>query len=295
MMNTAVENINEIPEYAYHLLRAALEKFQTNIPSLSDSQYAQAKNVADKTFALESLVLSTSEAGDTLIPESKLKQALQAVAERYNDHETYLQDLKINGLDEAVLRIALYRELVFDVVMDRVSASATLITDVDVQLFYQLCRDRFSKPEKRKVRHILITINPDFSENNRDSASLRIYALAKKLKKNPSRFGDLARKNSECPTAIDGGVLGELARGTLYPELDAELFSLTEGEVSSVIETEMGFHILFCEKIYKSVIVPFSHAKEKIEKILEERQRKSCQKAWLQKCQQEQMPADIKA
>lgn len=287
MMNTAVRNMSEIPEYAYHLLRGALEKFKKNIPELSSSQYQQAKIVADKTFSLESIVLSTPEARDIQIPDSKLDAAVQELIGRYSDRESFLIDLNKNGLDEDVLRRALYRELLFDAVMDRVSARTLKVSEIDIQIFYQLHKDRFTKPEKRKARHILITINPEYAENDRMSATMRINAIAEKLQKNPARFESLAKKHSECPTAMDGGKLGEVVRGTLFPELDEELFMMEEGAISSVIETEMGFHILLCEKINKSITVPLSRAKPRIKQILEERQRKLCQKAWLEKVQEE--------
>ena len=286
-MSTAAKNMSKAPEYTYHLLRGALEKFKKNISELDNNQYQQAKNVADKTFALESIVLSTPEARDIIVPESKVDAAIQEVASRYSDEESFLQDLKSNGLDKDVLRSALYREFLFDAVMDRVTAEAPQVSDLDIQIFYQLHKDRFTKPEKRKARHILITINPEFAENDRGSAYVRINTIAEKLKTNPTRFEMLAKKYSECPTAIEGGKLGELVRGTLYPELDAELFNMQEGDTSPIIETEMGLHILLCEKISKSITVPLSRAKARIEQILLERQRKACQKAWLDKAQEE--------
>lgn len=286
MMSSAVKNISEAPEYTYHMLRGALEKFQKNISELDSSQYQQAKTLADKTFALESIVLSTSEARDIIVPESKLDAAMQEVAGRYPDQESFLQDLKNNGLDKTILRRALYRELLFDAVMERISAKTPSVSDLDIQIFYQMHKDRFTKPEKRKARHILITVNPDFAENERMAAFTRINAIAEKLQKNPARFEKLAKKYSECPTAIDGGKLGELVRGTLYPQLDAALFDMQESDISDVIESEMGFHILLCEKISKSITVPLSRAKSRIEQILRERQRKACQKAWLDKLQE---------
>ncbi len=287
MMSTAVRNMSEIPEYAYHLLRGALEKFKKNIPELNTSQYQQAKIVADKTFSLESIVLSTPEARDIQIPDSKLDAALQELMGRYSDRESFLLDLNKNGLDEETLRRALHRELLFDAVMDRVSSRTLKVSEIDIQIFYQLHKDRFTRPEKRKARHILITINPEYAENDRMSAQTRISAVAEKLQKNPSRFEALAKKHSECPTAMDGGRLGEVVRGTLFPELDEALFLMEEGAISPVIETEMGFHILLCEKINKSITVPLSRAKPRIKQILEERQRKLCQKAWLEKVQEE--------
>lgn len=285
MMNSVVKKSNKAPEYAYHLLRGALENFHKSIPELNDNQYKKVTIVADKTFALESIVLSTPEARDIIVSESKLDGAIKEVVSRYPDQSSFLQDLKNNGLNEEILRNALYRELLFDTVMDRITAKAPKISDVDIQVFYQIHKERFTKPEKRKARHILITINPDFSGNDRESAFIRINSLAEKLQKNPARFESLAKKYSECPTSMEGGKLGELVRGTLYPELDTELFRMKEGDVSSVIESEMGFHILLCEKITRSMTIPLSRAKPRITQVLQERQRKACQKAWLDNLQ----------
>jgi len=59
------------------------------------------------------------------------------------------------------------------------------------------------------------------------------------------------------------------------------------GDISNVIETEMGFHVLYCEKINKSITVPLSRAKSQIKNILQARNRKVCQKAWLDKAQKD--------
>lgn len=287
MLSDAVSTINKSPEYAYHLLRGALESFQKSVSELTDSQIKKAKLVADKTFALESIVLSAPEAVGIIVPDSKLETAFGEVKARYADEDSFLNDLESNGLDEEVLRRSLHRELLFDAVMERVTTKTPEVSDIDIQLFYQIHLDRFTRPEKRKARHILITINPDFVENDRQSAFENISMLAEKLMKNPSRFEALAKKHSECPTAMEGGRLGELTTGILYPELDTALFAMEEGEISQPIESEMGFHILLCEKINKAVTVPLSRAKPQVKQLLQERQRKACQKAWLEKLQED--------
>jgi len=271
------------PVYAYHLLRGALEKFHKNVSELDNSQLQQTQLVADKTYKLESLVLSTTEARDIVVPESRLDHAVSEISGRYDDHGSFLKDLNKNNLTEDVLRSALYRELVFDAVIERVSANTPEITDEDIQIFYQLHKDQITSPEKRTDRHILITNNSDYEENSRDVAYQRMSDIATKLKRNSTRFKSLARTHSECPTSMDGGKLGAVVSGTLYPELDTELFNMQEGEVSDVIETEMGFHVLFCEKINKSITVPLSRAKPRIKQLLQERQLKASKKEGLEK------------
>jgi len=275
-------------EFAYHLLRAALERFQLSVPELSNDQHDAAERIANRTFALESVALASPEAAGIVVPDVEIDGAVAEIQSRYESHAAFIEDLEKNGLDESVLRSALARELSFNAVMERVSSKIPAVSDLDIQIFYQLHSDRFTRPETRKARHILVTVNEDYPENTHDNAMQRLQPLVGKLRRNPGRFKDLARKHSECPTALEGGKLGELTSGKLYPELDTALFSMEEGEISNIIETEIGLHILYCEKVNRAVKVPLSRAKRKIRAILEQRHRRACQQAWLGKMQEQQ-------
>jgi len=269
-------------EFAYHLFRGAAEGFAKSLPDLDERQFQEALKRADKTYALESLVLSTEEARDVVIADGRVDEAVAEIAGRYPSRENFLHELGVNGLDESTLRAALQRELLFDAVMERVAARSPLISDVDVRIFYELHKQRFVLPEKRTTRHILVTINPDFPENTPEAARKRIREYADKARHKPKRFAALAREHSECPTAFQDGLLGDVKRGELYPQLDAALFKLAEGEVSDVIETEVGLHILLCEKIHEGRLVSLEKAEQRIRQILEQRRRRACQKAWLE-------------
>jgi peptidyl-prolyl cis-trans isomerase C len=269
------------PEFTYHLLRGAVERFSKALPDLDEQQYQQAMQQADKTYALESLVLSTDEARDVVVAENKIDEAVDEVAKRYSSREEFLQDMEKNGLDEDTLRNALQRELMFDAVMERVAARSPAISDLDVRIFYELHKDRFELPEKRSTRHILVTINPDYPENTPEQARQRLQEYADQARRKPKRFAALAREHSECPSALQDGLLGDVKRGDLYPELDAALFKLAEGEVSELIETEVGLHILLCEKIHRGRTLPFAKVEPRVREALEQRRRRVCQKAWL--------------
>jgi peptidyl-prolyl cis-trans isomerase C len=273
-------------EFNYHLLRSALDQYGRNLSELDPEQAGQVQHKASRSYQLESLVLGAPEAEGLVIPGSQLDAALDEVASRYSDEAAFLADLQANGLNRDGLRRALQRELIFDAVMQRVAARGAAVSDTDIRLFYEMHSERFESPELRTARHILITVNPDYVENTRVAAVARMQEVAERLRGRANRFHDMARRYSECPTAMEGGRLGEVRRGTLYPELDAELFRLREGEVSGIVETEIGLHILLCEKIKPGRRTSFSKAAPKIRAILEERRRRNCQKAWLSGLQQ---------
>ncbi len=283
-MNMAHQNTDD-KVFQYHLLRSALEHFGRHSGELDEAQFHQAQQRASKSYELEALVLSSAEAKGILIPEAQIDNAVTEIAGRYDSEEAFLDDLRRNDLDRDALHRALHRELLFDAVMQRVGARAADINDIDMRLFYELHSERFQSPEIRTARHILVTINADFAENTREAALMRIQEAAQRLKGKVNRFHDIARRYSECPTAMDGGKLGEIRRGKLYPEVDACLFALQEGEISDVVESEMGFHILLCEKITPAKRLAYRRAAPKIREILQQRRRRNCQKAWLAELQ----------
>lgn len=270
------------PEYRYHLLRAAAEQFSRGLAALSEDQWPAVEERANRSFALESLVLKSPEAQAVVILEDQVEQALAAVRERYTSEQEFADELALNGLDLAALRRALWRELCFDAVIRAVGARHAPVTEADEHLFYELHADRFSQPEQRVARHLLITVNEDFAENQRAAARARIQALAEKAQPgNVDAFGQLARRHSECPTALEDGRLGTLPPGQLYPALDNALFALGQGEVSAVLESPLGFHLLYCEAIQPATRIPFDQARERIRQALIERRQRQAQQAWI--------------
>ena len=273
------------PEFRYHLLRAAGERFQTGIEGLDASQRAEVTRLARRTFELECLVLASPEARAVPISAERVELACAEVLGRYADATEFRSDLARNGLDPETLRLALRRELLFDGVMQRVADRQAAVTELEERLYYECNQERFRVPERRTVRHLLITVNEDFAENRRAVALRRIEAIRADLKGPPAgssaRFADLASRHSECPTALEGGRLGEVVPGQLFPSLDAALFALAAGEIGGPVESALGFHLLLCEAIQPAASLAFDQAQPQIHRLLAERARHQAQHAWI--------------
>jgi len=281
--------------YRYHLLRAATERFQSNLAALDDTRRDTVQQQADQTFALEELVLGSDEAADIVIAESTVEHSFAEVAQRFEDPDELDADLARNGLDAASLKLALRRELTFDAVMQRVGSRHAEVSDTDARLFYELHQERFETPERRTARHILVTVNDDYADNTRDAARARADQIAARLNGEPrgagdlvQRFARLARRHSECPTAMEGGKLGDVARGQLYPAVDAALFALPAGGVSAPVESELGFHVLLCERIEPARTLPFARVRDRVRQALTKRRRRAAQRAWIGELRQRQ-------
>jgi peptidyl-prolyl cis-trans isomerase C len=133
------------------------------------------------------------------------------------------------------------------------------------------------------VRQILIVINPKNPENTRRSARKRLFNIAIRLRRKPQSFAEQAKKYSECPNASEGGLIGQVSRGTLSPELDEVLFALQENEISRIIESPVGFHLLLCEAIHPAgAPLSFEEAEPHILELLQARRGELYQQNWLE-------------
>ncbi|MDD4914091.1 MAG: nitrogen fixation protein NifM [Methylococcales bacterium] len=265
----------------YTLLRASLSLYKRPPADLESEQLLQVERQARNEYEIETRVINSTEAASVIVTEQELQQAIAEVRNRFDDEEAYRAALELNRLTPETLKAALFRQCKVNAVLERIASHAPKVSEVEVGIFYHYHPEKFHKPEQRQARHILISINPDYPENTRENASLRIEEIAETLKRKPHKFADLALKNSECPTALNGGELGTLVAGKLYPELDAALFSLKEGEISAVVETEIGLHLIQCLKIMPAETVSLKKATPKIRQLMQDRYRRTCQRTWL--------------
>ena len=266
---------------AYLILKTAHGLYGKAPTALAAGERERVEKLAARQFELEHQVLVTDEARDVVVPEATLTTAYAEVRGRYASNEEFAEDLAGNGLDPAGFRAALERELKVEAVLEKVGGRAARVSDIDVALYYQYHPEQFRRPETRLARHILITINEDLPENGRAATRARMEAIAARLAREPKRFEEQAMKHSECPTALNGGLLGEVRRGQLFPELDAALFELAPGTLSGILESELGWHLLRCDQVTEAGILPLPLVMEKIREMLAARRKRICQSAWL--------------
>ena len=266
---------------AYLALKAAQKLYSKAPAALQPEEFERVQSMAQQQHKLEARVLIAPEARDVMVPPSTLEAAMQEIRGRYPSKEEFVADLLSNGLDEAGFAAALEREMKVEAILEKVGTRAAKVSDMDVELYYQYHPEQFRRPETRLVRHILITINETIAENTRAEAGKRVATIQARLTKEPQRFEEQALKHSECPTALDGGKLGDLPRGKLFPELDKALFELKAGEVSGVLESELGFHVLRCDAITEAGVLGYDQAKLHIRKLMEQKRKRVCQQAWM--------------
>ena len=119
------------------------------------------------------------------------------------------------------------------------------VPEEDLRKYYTENEKRYTTPEERRASHILIKAEKSASQADRAKAKAKAEGLLAELKKNPAAFADLARKNSEDPgSAEKGGDLDFFGRGAMVKPFEDAAFGLKPDEVSGVIESDFGYHII---------------------------------------------------
>lgn len=270
------------PDHIYRSLKLAAQMFGQPLEALAPAERRRVDRAAARQHDIEALILATPEAAAVLLPEASIDASLAEIRSRYDSDEDYYADLERIGLDASALRQAVSRDLVVEAVLEKVAAQSASVSETDVEIFWLMHRQRFRRAETRLLRHILVTINDDLTDNQRQAARSRIDAIRTRLVKEPPRFAEQALKHSECPTAINGGLLGQVPRGQLYPELDAAAFALDEASLSEVVESELGYHLICCERIQPERLLSFAEARPTIRERLEQEEHARCQKTWIE-------------
>lgn len=143
----------------------------------------------------------------------------------------------------------------------------------EVKKYYEQNQRQFGVPESRQAAHILIAVDPSGGESAKAKARALAEQISADLKKDPSRFAELAKKHSQDPgSAAKGGDLGSFARGSMVKAFDEAVFSMKPGEISAPVESEYGFHIIRLTAINPSQIRSFNEARPDIERELKKQQ-----------------------
>ena len=265
----------------YLVLKTAQALFGKSLDALTGVERQRVDTIVARQVDIERRILSTPEAASIALAPASIDAAWHEIRARYASDAAFDAALGDAGLARAGLRVAIERSLRVDAVLERVGGVVE-VSETDVELFYLIHNERFVRPERRSVRHLLITINDAFKGNRRANARWRIESILRRVQKAPQRFAELATRYSECPTALNGGLIGTVRRGMLYAELDRVAFELDVGQVSPIVESENGFHLVQCVAIEPAGTLTLGQVAARIRESLAESKRRSVQKQWIE-------------
>ena len=162
-----------------------------------------------------------------------------------------VEDAIESGLTQTEEFQKLYREFVFQHSIGQMFKTIT-VTDAECEAYYNENKEQF-KEEMVRAAHILV---------EEEAQAKELLAAIE----GGADFHELASANSKCPSGARGGDLGDFGRGQMVPEFEQAAFALNIGEVSGIVKTQFGYHLI--KLLDKKDEVPFTDAKGQIEQYL---------------------------
>ncbi len=148
--------------------------------------------------------------------------------------------------------------------------SKSAVSEAEARKFYDENLEKyFKKPESARASHILIGTDEKSTPEERKKAKEKAEALLKRVKAGED-FAAIAKSDSTCPSSSQGGDLGTFGRGQMVAPFEQAAFALKPGEVSGVVETQFGYHIIKLTEKQEAATEKFEDVKAKIQEFLKQ-------------------------
>lgn len=223
--------------------------------------------------------LNNAVAGSAFVPRTVAKRLSDV-----NDQEREVQELIFPGSDY-VAQVKVTDEMVkafYDknpalfavperakveyVVLDAAAVeSQVAVSDAEVTDFYTKNQKRFGSDERRTASHILVNAPKSASAADKAAAKQKAEAILAEVRANPANFAAIAKAKSQDPGSAEmGGDLGVVEKGAFVPSVEDAIAKLKQGEISGLVESEYGFHIITVTSVVPAAIKSLDEVKGEI-------------------------------
>jgi peptidyl-prolyl cis-trans isomerase C len=199
----------------------------------------------DRLITAELLKQEATQKGMKADPK-QVEQRIQEVEQRMGGKEKFEALLTEHGLTMADYRADVLSSMEIDKLLKQEVYDKVTLTPKEVRAYYDGNPNQFKAPERVRASHILIKVPPDADETQKKEAKAAIQAAAERIRKGDS-FEEVAKEVSQDGSASKGGDLGYFERGRMVPEFEEVAFSLDKGQVSDVVVTKFGYHLIKVE------------------------------------------------
>ncbi|MCG6982824.1 MAG: peptidylprolyl isomerase [Deltaproteobacteria bacterium] len=225
--------------------------------------------VLENLIARELLYQQTLKKGIKVSQEEINEQLINLKSQFPNEAE-FNQALTRMDLTEASIKEKIQRDLALKKLIDDEIVPKVTVTDSEIRAFYDNNPETFKQPERVKASHILIKVDPKADSAQKAEAKKKIDMVQAKLQRGED-FGALAKEYSEGPSAPKGGDLGYFSRGQMVKPFEDAAFAMKPGEVSGMVETRFGYHLIKVTDKTPEGTIPYADVKEKLGEFLKQR------------------------
>lgn len=248
----------------------------------SEEKMEKIKAKAMKNLVDLELRAQDAEAKGIKIPSSEFDVDYNKMLAKFKTKKALKAAYQDSGFTDKSFKRMIERKLLADKIRLAEVDGAVTITQEKVKSHYTANVARYSKPEEFRASHIMVKVDPSLSSEEKLALKTKAENLLKRIKAG-EKFEEIAINESDDLSKIKGGDLGYFHAGQTQPEFDAALFKLKVGEISDVVETLYGFHIIHLTERRAPRVIPFDEIQDRIKKDLVDTEKKQLLENWMDK------------
>jgi parvulin-like peptidyl-prolyl isomerase len=234
-----------------------------------DAVYRQ---VLDQIVAFK-LLAQEAQARKVAIADAEIDGQVAEIRKQFPDEQAFASALAQRSMTPDALKRDIRQQMLAMKLVDTDVKPTVSVGDKEIAEFYQKNPDRFQQPEAVHVAHILLRVPENADAAAKAKAKADADKVALELRKKGADFAALAKRYSQDNSAVNGGDLGFVAKGQgLPPVFEGAAFALQPGQISAVVETPAGFHIIKAMERRAGRTIPLEEVKAQVGQFLTQEQ-----------------------
>jgi len=234
---------------------------------LIDSQLSKLKKEVLERLINRELLYQESQRTGIKVRQAEVNEKLEAMKRSFSAEADFESVLKEAHLSEVELKAQIERGLAIDEFITGKFVEKVTLSEDEVKAYYESNSESFKQQEQLRASHILIKVDPQEDRSERTSARMTIEKIQQKLRQGED-FAALAKEFSQCPSSSNGGDLGYFAQGQMAKPFEDAAFALMPGEISDVVETTFGYHLIKVNDKTPETVMAFDDIKDGLKRYL---------------------------
>lgn len=252
---------SEMKRFEHHLARMG--------QSPDEGQLAEIRLIVLENFINRELLVQESQKQGISISDREVDDQIGAIKAGFGDEKAFQSHLAQMELTEGAFKAQVAEEMAIEKLLAVQMTDKVAVTEKEARSFYDSRSELFDAPERVRASHILVRVSPDAGDGDKKKAEKKIQDILARVKKGES-FEALAGEHSDCPSSERGGDLGYFSKDRMVAPFADAAFALKPGEVSGVVETQFGYHIIKVTDRKEAGLTPYEEVSERIEQHLEQ-------------------------
>ncbi len=211
-----------------------------------ETKLEEARKGLLEQLVISKIIISKARQSNLKVDKAKLKERIDKIKSFYGTEEAFNKTLEEKGTNYTEFETVISDEMLGQQLVEKEVASKISVTPAEIKDVYDKNKDKFIEPKQYKIRGIFVRKTGD---KRTDAGLMNKTKDIQKQAKKGADFTKLVKEFSEGPFANKDGDMGYYMKGQLLPEIDAAVFVLKNGEISEVVETNVGYHIFKVEDI----------------------------------------------